>query len=228
MNAAFSKFAIFLLSLLVILQANAQEKRLRGIVTVFDSIPLCGANVKVSGTKQTVLTDSMGLFSVSCKMTDKIKVSAKGFYNQTVKIDEKVTFAAINLKLVPGDRNRETALGFVKVSDHEKLNALASLNSSDIDYSQYRTVFEAISGRFPGVSIVGGDIIIRGNNSISGPTPALIIIDGMPSTSAALNALNTANIKSINVIKDGSSAIYGSRGANGVLVVETKTGNDVK
>lgn len=172
------------------------------------------------------MTDSVGQFTVKCNQSDKLKVRASGFYSQSVKIESKITYAAINLKLMSGEKNKEFALGVIRTTDHDKLNALASLNSNDIDYSQYRTVFEAISGRIPGVSIVGGDIIIRGNSSISGPTPALIVIDGVASTSSALNVMNPVIIKSINVIKDGSSAIYGSRGANGVLVVETKTGRD--
>jgi TonB-dependent SusC/RagA subfamily outer membrane receptor len=221
-----SKLVILALNVLLVFAAHAQEKVLNGIVTTFDSIPLNGAVVKVSGTKQTVFTDSLGQFSVQCNLTDKIKVSAKGFYNQSVKIETKVVYAAVNLKLMAGEKNRELALGIVRTSDYDKLNALASLNSNDIDYSQYRTVFDAIKGRIPGVAIVGGDIIIRGNSSISGPTPALIVVDGVRSTSAALNAMNPAVIKSISVIKDGSSAIYGSQGANGVLVVETKTGRD--
>lgn len=214
------------IAVLLVFQLNGQEKILTGIVTTFDSIPLDGASIKVSSTKEIVLTDSLGQFSLKCNPKDKLKVRAKGFYSQSVKIGSKITYAAINLKLMAGEKNKEYALGVTRISDHENLNALASLNSNDIDYSQYPTVFDAIAGRIPGVSIVGGQIIIRGNSSISGPTPALIMIDGVSSNSSTLNVMNPAIIKSINVIKDGSSAIYGSRGANGVLLVETKSGRD--
>lgn len=221
-----SKLTILTITVLLVLELNGQEKLLKGVVTTFDSIRLHGAVIKVSGTNETVYTDSLGRFSVRCNQTDKIKVSGRGFYNESLKIESKITFAAINLRLLPGDKNRELALGVISVTDHEKLNALASLNSKDIDYSQYRSVYEAISGRIPGVSIIGGDIIIRGNSSINGPTPALIIVDSTPVSFSSLNSMNPADIKSINVIKDGSSAIYGSKGANGVVVIETKSGKD--
>lgn len=208
-------------------QSIGQEKVIEGIVTTFDSIPLNGAAIKVVSSNEIALTDSLGRFSIACDDIDKLKVTAKGFKNQAVKIKSKTRYAAINLKLLPGLKNKEIALGLVCTTDHDKLNAYARLDNKDIDFSQYRTMHEAISGRIPGVSIIGGNIIIRGNSSINGPTPALIIVDGTPVTSSGLNAMNPAQIKSINVIKDGSAAFYGSKGANGVLVIETKSGRDM-
>jgi TonB-dependent SusC/RagA subfamily outer membrane receptor len=203
-----------------------QGKMLQGIVTTFDSISLNGASVKVVSSKEIALTDSLGKFSINCNIKDKLKVTAQGFFNQTIKIDNNIRYAAINLRLKPGIKNKEMALGITRITDHEKLNALSHLNNNDVDFSQYKTIYDAIAGRMPGVAIVGRDIIIRGNSSISGPTPALIVVDGVPVNSAALNAMNPAQVKSINVIKDGSAAMYGSRGANGVVVIETKSGRD--
>lgn len=203
----------------------AQDRIMHGIVTTFDSIPLNGANIKVQSSKQIVLSDSLGNFSVGCDKEDKLVVSANGFYTQKVKLTSYTKFAAINLKLKPGEKNREHALGFGHVADRDKLNAIASLNKNDIDFSQYRDMHELI-GRFAGVQIVNGEVIIRGNSSINGTTPALIVVDGTPVNQSQLNSMSTSNVKSINIIKDGSSAFYGSRGANGVVVIETKQGGD--
>ncbi|MEN8117167.1 MAG: TonB-dependent receptor plug domain-containing protein [Bacteroidota bacterium] len=210
----------------VMVQSDAQERIIHGIVTTFDSILVNGATIKVQSSKQTVLTDSLGNFSVGCDYKDKLKVSGSGFYSETVKVDKNTKLAAVNLKLKPGIKNKELALGLTRVSDHDKLNALASLDSNDIDFSKYRTMEEAIAGRIPGVRFVGGQIIIRGNASISGLTPALIVVDGVTTDARALSRMNPADVKSINVIKDGSSAMYGSKGANGVVIIETKTGRD--
>ncbi|MFA5588446.1 MAG: TonB-dependent receptor plug domain-containing protein, partial [Mariniphaga sp.] len=143
-----------------------------------------------------------------------------------VKLDEKIKLAAINLKLKPGEKNREYAIGYGHVSDRDKLNALASLTSSDMDFSQYSSIYDLIKGRFAGVQVVNGEVIIRGINSINSSSAALIIVDGVPVDGSALSSIPPIQVKSINVMKDGSSAIYGSRGANGVVLIETKRGND--
>jgi TonB-dependent SusC/RagA subfamily outer membrane receptor len=226
MNTTFIKTSLFLAVLCLAVISNAQERIVHGLVTTFDSIPLIDAEVQVRSTKQTVLTDTLGMFSVAVNPEDRLKVSATGFFNQKVKLKEKTKFAAINLKLKPGEKNREYAIGYGHVSDRDKLNALATLNSNDLDFSQYSNIYELIKGRFAGVQVVNGEIIIRGINSINSSSAALIVVDGVPVDGSALNSIPPVQVKSINVIKDGSSAIYGSRGANGVVLIETKRGND--
>ncbi len=206
--------------------SSAQDRVIHGVVTTFDSIPLIDAEVKVKSTGQTVFTDSLGKFAVPANPGEKLKVSAQGFFNQRVKLEEKTKYAAINLKLKPGEKNREYAIGYGHVSDRDKLNALATLNNNDVDFSQYSNIYELIKGRFAGVQVINGEIIIRGINSINSSSAALIIVDGVPVSGSALNSIPPVQVKSINVIKDGSSAIYGSRGANGVVLIETKRGND--
>lgn len=226
MNTKIFKTLLFLVALGFFSTTNAQEKIIHGVVTTFDSIPLIDAEVQVRSTKQKVLTDTLGRFSVAVNPGDRLKVSATGFFNQKVKLEEKTKLVAVNLKLKPGDKNREYAIGYGHVSDRDKLNALASLNSNDMDFSQYSNIYELIKGRFAGVQVVNGEIIIRGINSINSSSAALIVVDGVPVDGSALNSIPPVQVKSINVIKDGSSAIYGSRGANGVVLIETKRGND--
>lgn len=226
MNTKFSKTLPILIALFFALISNAQERIVHGVVTTFDSIPLIDAEIQVRSTKQTVLTDTLGRFSVAVNPGERLKVSATGFFNQKVKLEEKTKFAAINLKLKPGEKNREYAIGYGHVSDRDKLNALATLNSDDLDFSQYSNIYDLIKGRFAGVQVVNGEIIIRGINSINSSSAALIVVDGVPVDGSALSSIPPVQVKSINVIKDGSSAIYGSRGANGVVLIETKRGDD--
>ncbi len=204
----------------------AQEKIVHGVVTTFDSIPLIGAKIRVKSTKQIVLSDTLGHFSVACNLDDKLKVTANGFYNQNVKLTEETKLVAVNLKLKAGEQNREYAIGYGHVTDRDKLNAVANLNNNDVDFSQYSNMYDLIRGRFASVQIMNGDIIIRGINSINSSSAALIVVDGIPNNSSILNAISPSHVKSISVIKDGSAAIYGSRGANGVLIIETKRGGD--
>lgn len=207
--------------------ASAQSRTIKGIVTTFDSIPIIGAEIVIKSSKEQVSTDTLGQFSAVIDATDKIKIKAKGFYSQNVKIDEKIKMVLVNLKLKPTDKAREYAVGYGYVKDGERLNALAQLTSDDLNFSQYSNMYELIRGRFAGVVVQpNGEIIIRGVNSLNSSSAALIVVDGMPSDYSVLESLSPGNVKSINVIKDGSSAIYGSRGGNGVVLIETKKGKD--
>ncbi|WP_319273094.1 TonB-dependent receptor plug domain-containing protein [uncultured Draconibacterium sp.] len=226
MKTRFLSALIFLICT-VTLSSTAQERFVNGIVTTFDSIAVVGADVKVKSSKQIVQTDSLGRFKVNVAATDKLNVSAKGFNSQNVKTDEKTKIVAVNLKLKPGEKAREYAIGYGYVKDGERLNALAQMTNDDVDFSQYTNMYDLIRGRFAGVQVQSnGDIIIRGQNSINLSSAALIIVDGMQVDNSIMNTLVPAQVKSVNVIKDGSSAIYGSRGANGVVIIETKKGND--
>jgi len=226
MKKQFKVSCIFILLSFISVVGFTQERVIQGRVFTFDSIPLVKANVEVKSTKQVVKTDTLGNFSVSCNLEDVLKVSAKGFNTEKVEIGPKIKLAVINLKLKPGSKNREIAIGYGHVLDSEKLNAVSNLNNDDVDFSQYSNMYELIQGRFAGVQVINGDIVIRGVNSINSGTGALIVLDGTPVDKSILMTLPPVQVKSINVIKDGSAAIYGSRGANGVVLIETKKGSD--
>ena len=126
-----------------------QEKVIQGRVTTFDSIPLFGASIKVKSTKEVVFSDTLGMFTVSCFQEDKLKVTAKGFSNQNVKIKEEINDVWVNLRLNLGPINHELAIGYGHVKDRDKLYAIPSLNENDMDFSHY------------GVQIINNEIIIR-------------------------------------------------------------------
>jgi TonB-dependent SusC/RagA subfamily outer membrane receptor len=216
----------FLLAILVfaILSSNtfSQERVIRGVVTTFDSIPLVGVTLKSKGTKQVVKTDTTGVFSISCNPDDIISATANGYFSQKVKITPKIKLAAINLKMKPGEKNKEYSVGYWTVSDKDRMNAIIGINENELNFSQYTSMMELINGRFAGVQIVNGEIRIRGISTINGSNAALIILDGMPVDYDVLNHLPPSHVKSIDVIKDGSASIYGARGANGVVIIETK------
>ena len=226
MNIKANIFLTTVMAVLLTLVSTAQDRTIQGIVTTFDSIPLIDAEVQNRSTKETVTTDSLGRFYIPATEGDKLKIKARGFYNEKAKIENKTRYVAVNLKLKPGEKNREYAIGYSKVSDRDKLNALAQLSDDDVDFSQYNNIYDLIKGRFAGVQVMNGEIIIRGINSINSSSAALIVVDGVPVDGSALNSIPPVQVKSINVIKDGSSAIYGSRGGNGVVIIETKKGND--
>ncbi len=199
-----------------------QEKVIHGKITTFDSIPLIGVGIEVKSTKKVVYTDTLGMFTVYCSPKDKIKVSAWGFSSQNVKINEKVKYLFVNMKLKPGPQNRDLAIGYGYIKESDKLDAMSSLNENDIDFSNYTDIYEVIKGRFPGVQIVGGEIIIRGQTSLYGSNAALLVVNGVMVDYGYFGAIHPIDLKSINVLKGSDASMYGARGANGVVIVETK------
>lgn len=213
--------------LLFVVNSFAQQRTIKGVVTTFDSIAVIGADIKIKSTKEVVKTDSLGQFLALIDQSDKLTVSAGGFYKQKVDITKQIKFVAINIKLKPTEKAREYAIGYGYVNDAEKLNALSQISSDDLDFSMYTNMYELIRGRVPGVQVhTNGDIVMRGVNSFYASPAALIVVDGVPVDKSVFATLVPANVKSISTIKDGSAAIYGSRGANGVVIVETKKGTD--
>lgn len=220
------KIGILLFFIFVSNLLYAQDHIIQGVVHTFDRIPLIGAEIKVKSTKQSVLTDTLGNFVIFCNSEDKLKVMARGFYNQNVKITRNTKLVAINLKIKPGEKKQEYAIGYGYVSDQDKSNAVAGINTNDASFLQYSDMYDLIRGRFAGVQITNGEILIRGTNSLNSSSAALIVVDGVITDGEYLNTLSPIQVKSIDVIKDGSSAVYGSRGANGVILIETRKGGD--
>lgn len=217
-----SRFILLISLVSIFIDTAAQDRVVHGMVTSFESIPLLGATIKAKSTKEVILTDSTGNFTISCSNEDIILVSAQGFYKQKVKISKGTKFAAINLKLRPGEKNREYAIGYGKVSESDKLYASSNLTDKDADFSTFKNIFDLIIARFPGVQVKNGEIIVRGNQSFMSDNNALIILNGFTVDSSTLAGIHPKDVKSIDIIRDGGGSVYGSRGANGVVIIETK------
>ncbi len=220
------KSGIFLFLILVTSLSYAQEHIVQGVVHVFENLPLTGVEVQVKSSKQSVITDSSGMFTVTCYGKDKLKIRAQGFSGQNVKVDENIKFVAVNLKLKPGEQNQENAIGYGYISDKDKTTAVQTVNPDHTTYARYSDMYDLIISQFAGVQITNGEIIIRGEKSFQGSSAALIVVDGVITDTEYLLTISPVDVKSISVIKDGSSAVYGSRGANGVLIIETKKGGE--
>lgn len=220
-------FGVFILLIFFVSQfTTAQDKVVHGIVHTLDSIPLIGVEIKSKSADQSFYTDSLGKFTVITKEGDKLKIRAEGFYSEDVKVDEKTKFIAINLRLKPGEKQREYAIGYGYISEEDLTTAVNQLNVDKDDFTRYNNMSELLRGRFPGVEIQNGEVFIRGSNTLQGSDAALIVLDGVIVDSDNLSTLSPIDVKSVNVIKDGSTAVYGSRGANGVVLIETKKGGE--
>ena len=230
-NLNILRLKLFLVLMIFASFTFAQDKTLVGKITTFDSIPLIGVDVLVKSTKQSYKTDSLGRFQVFCNPEDKLEISANGFYSQKVKVEKGIRLILVNLKMKKGDNNIELAgryvnVGYGYVDSKSLLNAVSSINKNELDFSVYTSMFDLVQGQFPGVTVEGKRIIVRGTKTIYGSESdaALMVIDGIIVSADDFSNLSPSDVQSIDVLKDGSSSVYGSRGANGVVLVETKKG----
>lgn len=222
---------IFLFPFLFTTLVFAQDKTLVGKVTTFDSIPLIGVKVTVKSTGQVALTDTLGTFLVLCNDEDKVNFEASGFYNKKINVEKSTRLLLVNLKLRNGNKNLDQAekyvnVGYGKLSARDLLYSVSSLNKNKVDFSLYTNMYDLIQGQFAGVRVEGKKIVVRGNKTFQGveSDAALLVVDGVIVNEADFASISPLDVESVDVLKDASSSVYGSRGANGVVIVETKKG----
>lgn len=233
MNLKAKLFVAMLLALCVNL--NAQEITVKGkVVSAGDNIPIVGANIIIKGTTKGAATDFDGMYEIKANTGDVLEFSYLGFVSKTIIVGEQAT---INVELVE-DINALDQVVVVAYGDQKQKNvtsALTKVSGESLQDVAVSRVEDALRGKVAGLRIqtvaseAGGDpkITLRGPGSITGSSSPLIVVDGIVLGNDAdiLATIDNNNIESISVLKDASSvAIYGSRGANGVILVTLKKG----
>ena len=212
-------------------QPNSKKKKLTGFVKDENGDPVIGATVMQKGSSNGTITDLNGNFSMDVAEDSPITISYIGYKTQTVKIsgrDKCIVTMSNDNKLL----NEVVVVGYGTMRKSDLTGAVSSISSKDVSNAPVSNIGQAIEGKVPGLQVVDagkpGDnvtIKIRGLGSINNCDP-LVVIDGVP-TDLGLNALNTSDIERLDVLKDASAtAIYGSRGANGVIMITTKKGKE--
>ncbi len=219
------KRLIALLTCLVfVIGAFAQNRVIHGKLTAFNNMPVANVEVVAKKAKTSVLSDSLGQFDLVCMNDDVVIVKAKPFNSTKQKVDESMDEVAFDLEFIDTPRNRKIAVGYGYMSEHDLTIAITQYEQFMNNFCNYSTIADAISSRFAGVNVQGGAVYIRGVNSINGSNEALYVVDGIPTD--YIGHLDPCQVKHISIIKDGSSAIYGSRGSNGVVLITLKGGKD--
>ncbi len=233
MKKRFKVVFVNLAFVLSILLANAQEEVLTGKVTQNDDDPIPGAAVVVKGTSVGTVTDLNGEFSLHVPSGSKTLVFS--FVGMKTKEVEITSSKVYNIILEGDVYNLEevVAIGYGTMKKSDLTGSVASINSEDINSSPTSTVLQALAGRASGVQVLqnngqpGGAISvrIRGTNSVQGSNEPLYVVDGFPLAGENPTILSNLDIESIEILKDASAtAIYGSRGSNGVVLITTKSG----
>ncbi|RZK17571.1 MAG: SusC/RagA family protein, partial [Pedobacter sp.] len=213
--------------LAVVLSTNAQTRKVTGRVTDQQAKPLEGVSIGVVETQVTTITDEKGQFSIQAEPGQTLKFSYVGAASKTFKVGAGTTIN-IELPLEDNALNEVVVTGYQKERKKDLTGAVSVVNVKEIKDIPLGNPIKALQGRVPGVFISadgapngGASVRIRGVGTLGNNDP-LYIIDGIP-TKRGLQELNQNDIESIQVLKDASSAtIYGSRAANGVIIVTTK------
>lgn len=208
------------------------QVQVTGRVVDITGEPIIGANVVLKGTGQGTITDFDGKFSLSdLPKKGTLVVSYIGYVDQTVKI-EGGNFYKIVLSEDTETLEEVVVVGYGTQKKSDLTGSVMQVKSKDITSVTANNPIQALQGRVTGVSVVTNSrpgesptLRIRGNGSISAGNDPLYVVDGFPLMNGSLNEINANDIASIEVLKDASAtAIYGSRGSNGVIMITTKTG----
>ena len=240
------KFGILTFLLLFLVQSGfAQEKIVSGTVVDNNGIPVAGANIIISGTSRGTTSDFDGKYTINVAEGQTLVFSSMGFNDQKITVKSSNT---VDVTLVEGLALDEVFVVAYGTATKESYTGAADIiKAKDLELAQNTSFQDALVGKAPGVQITKGSgqvgsatsIQIRGIGSINASTEPLYVIDGIPvasdnsgqlqgyiqTSNNVLNSLNPEDIESISILKDAAaSSLYGSRAANGVVLITTKKG----
>lgn len=221
-------YSTFLLSMFCVL-AFAQGKQITGVIKDGTGEPMIGVNVLVKGTTNGTITDFDGKFAISdVKNSDVLTITYVGYVQQSIPVGNQTSFNII-LKEDTETLDEVVVIGYGTVKKRDLTGSVASVSNETLTANPVSDVSQALQGKLAGVSVVSQDgrpgaevsIRVRGGGSITQSNDPLFIVDGFPVSS--ISDIPADQIETIDVLKDASStAIYGARGANGVILVTTK------
>ncbi len=225
---------LFVVSLALVTQlANAQEKTYSGVVKGEDDLPLPGVTILQKGTQKGTTTDFEGNFEIKVPEGAVLKFSSMGYEDEEVEVKDQQNLDII-MKQESKMLEEFQVIGYGSKKRRDVVGSVSQVSSEDINSISSSNFTEGLQGSASGVRISQNDgmpgsapsVQIRGLNSITLESDPLWIIDGVPVDGGdAMNMLNPNDIESVNVLKDAkATAIYGSRGSAGVVIVTTKTG----
>ncbi|MCK5137244.1 MAG: TonB-dependent receptor plug domain-containing protein [Bacteroidales bacterium] len=200
----------------------AQNRVIHGHLTAFNTYPVQNVEVTSKKAKSTTISDSLGQFSIVCFENDIIKIKPKTFQPVSKRVGPDTDSLFINLFFIDTKANRERAIGYGYINEKDLTFAVSHLAQENNDFCSYANIFDLIRGQLSGVTVSGNAVFVRGgvNSFTPGASEALYVVDGV--TTSSIDWISPCQVRSINVLKDSNAAIYGSRGANGVVIIETR------
>jgi TonB-linked SusC/RagA family outer membrane protein len=235
----FAKFNYAALSALLFLLlicssgAFAQSIAVTGMVKDSHNETLIGVSVRIKGGGAGTATDVNGKYKITVKSKDDVLIFSYIGYTPVEEVVNGRTSINVTLLEEPKNLNEVVVLGYGQVRRRDLTGSVGTVDIDDLNKAPVKSFDDALAGRVAGVQVTSPDgqpgaaptIVIRGGNSVTQDNSPLYVIDGFPIENYNNNAINPADIESIEILKDASStAIYGARGANGVIIITTKKG----
>lgn len=220
-----------LMLLFTAVMMHAQDITVHGkVISKVDDEPLIGATVRCAANNKGTATDIEGEFTISAPAGSLLTISYVGYKTVEVKAEPEVT---IYLDEDTGLLDELVVVGYQTMKKADLTGAVSVVSTKSLETTSDSDPMRALQGKVPGMTITGngspsgtGSVRIRGIGSFNASQDPLFVIDGVPTT-ATLNSLNMNDIESMQVLKDAASAsIYGSRAANGVIIITTKKGKN--
>jgi TonB-dependent starch-binding outer membrane protein SusC len=207
---------------------------IRGRVTNNNGEPLQNVSVLIAGTKIGTTTDSQGRFTLSApeKKNMALEISSVGYQTKKVNVDQQLSEINIVLEQAASGLSDVVVIGYGTARKKDLTGAVSQVKTEELESTPVYNIGEALKGRSSGVQVTNNSgapgsriqVRIRGGNSMIGSNTPLYVVDGFPIV-GDIDYLNASDIESINILKDASAtAIYGSRGANGVVIITSKRG----
>ena len=218
--------AFIAVCLLMAQPVHTQTRVVKGKLTTFNRYPVQNVEVASKKNKSAVATDSLGQFELVCSEKDVIMIKSKVFDPFSKRVTPRDDYISANLVFRDSEKNREiaTRMGFLK--PEQLTYALSHLTNENNDFCNYADIFSLISVKFPEVQVKRGPtgsasgVYIRGKKSINLETEAVYEVDGMKV--ADISFVNPCEIATIDIMKSGGTAVYGTQAINGVVVIKTK------
>lgn len=204
-----------------LLNAQVQETQaVYGKAVTLGGLPVRGLTVtsKTLGSKTT--TDTLGCYTLVCAQKDVVIFEGELFkpVKKKVKVGNTDSINA-EMSFPLTESNIDVAIGYGYITERERVTAVSRLPKGK-DYCRYTNMMDLLSENFSSLSVNGSCVTIRGNESLYGGECALLIVDGKEVQS--LDYVTPCDVKDVSVLKDGSTAIYGSRGGNGAIIITLK------
>ncbi|WPU96363.1 TonB-dependent receptor [Mucilaginibacter sabulilitoris] len=217
--------------------AMAQNKTVTGKITDnATNEPIVGASVKVKNETKGVISDDKGMFKIELSGNTTLEITSIG-YKPVEVMASSGQMMQIKMILVNKALTEVVVVGYGTAKRSDVTGSVSSLPKERLSQLPVGDVLQAMQGAVAGVNISSGtavpgespSVLVRGVNTINGQTSPLIVIDGIPFENGSLSDISTSDVASVDVLKDVSAtAIYGTRGANGVILITTKRGKTGK
>jgi len=213
--------ATIAIAILCSMAVQSQTRVIHGQLSIFENFSLQNVEITSQNAKATTMTDSQGQFSIVCEENDVIRIKTKLFKQSKVKVGPDTETLLVDVQFIDSPRNRKLAVGYGYITEADLNYGISYLEQRKNDFCSYATIYDLIRGQLSGVTVHNNDIYVRGGKNSFTPdaTMALYVVDNLPISD--IDWIQPCQVKSISVLKDSNAAIYGLRGGNGVVLIDT-------